>query len=59
MAAAKNLYMQSPADAEVVFGALPEKKEEAAVAGKVHPEADCAARADMSVMDHLMAEFKA
>ena len=59
VAAAKNLYMQSPADAEVVFGALPEKKEEAAVAGKVHPETDGAARADMSVMDHLMAEFKA
>lgn len=59
VAAAKNLYMQSPADAEVVFGALPEKKEEAAVAGKVHPEAGNAARADVSVMDYLAAEFKA
>lgn len=59
VAAAKNLYMQSPEDAEVVFGALPEHKEEAAVAGKVHPEADGAARADVSVMDYLAAEFKA
>lgn len=59
VAAAKNLYMKSPADAEVVFGSLPEKKEEAAVAGKVHPEAGNAARADVSVMDYLAAEFKA
>ena len=59
VAAAKNLYMQSPADAEVVFGSLPEKKEEAAVAGKVHPEAGNAARSDISVMDYLAAEFKA
>lgn len=58
VAAAKKLYMQSPEDAEAVFGALPEHKEEAAVAGKVHPEADGAARADISVMDSLVAEFR-
>lgn len=56
--AAKNLYMQSPADAEAVFGALPQQREEAAVAGKVHPETDGAARSDVSVMDALAAEFK-
>lgn len=53
--AAKNLYMQSPADAEAVFGALPSQKEEAAVAGKVR--GDAARFEDMSVEGMLEAEF--
>ena len=54
--AARNLYMQSPADAEAVFGSISAPKEEAAVAGRVlHGAGD----ADMSVEAMLAAEFNA
>ena len=55
--AARNLYMQSPADAEAVFGSIAAPKEEAAVAGRVMP--DAANAANVSVEAMLAAEFRA
>ena len=57
--AARNLYMQSPADAVAVFGALPGQREEAAVAGRVNAGGgDGSSRFEnMSVMDILADEF--
>lgn len=55
--AARNLYMQSPVEAELVFGSLSAPKEEAAVAGRVMP--DAANAANVSVEAMLAAEFRA
>ena len=55
--AARNLYMQSPVEAELVFGSLSAPKEEAAVAGRVMPDASNAANVSVEAM--LAAEFNA